>query len=229
MTDPASTSNLRPSIITMPLGAWQTNCHVVHVPGGPDPTGCWIVDCGQAPAPLLAAIKERRLTPRGILLTHCHVDHIAGIDAAIAAFGPLPVLCHERERDWNTEPLLNLSGYSGGPPVVVQAPTAFVHHGDTIDLCGSRWEVLHVPGHSPGSVAYVHRGSKQALTGDVLFAGSIGRFDFPTSNRDDLKRSVLEVLLREPDDLEIRPGHGPSTTIGRERTTNPYVRAPQGW
>ncbi|MDZ4755250.1 MAG: MBL fold metallo-hydrolase [Phycisphaerae bacterium] len=222
-------SEPQPVITTMPLGSWQTNCHIVHVPQGPDPHGCWLVDCGQAPKLLLDAIATRGLQPRGILLTHCHVDHIMGIDDAQARFGPLPILCHALERDFNGDPLLNLSGFAGGPEVRVSAPSAYVADGDTVDLCGSRWTVRHVPGHSPGSVAYVHGPSKQALTGDTLFAGSIGRFDFPTSDGAALKRSVLDVLMKLPDDMRISPGHGPATTIGRERQTNPYVRSPASW
>ncbi len=231
MNPPSSTSpsEPRPAIITCPLGTWQTNCHAVHVPDGTDPKGCWIVDCGQHPAPLIAAIRERGLTPRGILLTHCHLDHIMGIDTALSAFGTLPILCHALEREWNGDPNLNLSAFSGGMEVRVSPPTATVADGDTIDLCGTTWSVLHVPGHSPGSVAYLHLPSRQALVGDTLFAGSIGRFDFPTSDGTALKRSILERLMVLPDDLEIRPGHGPTTTIGRERRTNPYVRSPGSW
>ncbi|MBL9148818.1 MAG: MBL fold metallo-hydrolase [Phycisphaerae bacterium] len=211
-----------PVITTFPLGDWQTNCHVVTVPTGPSPRDCWIVDCGHRPEPLLAFIQKEGLVPKGILLTHCHLDHIMGIDKAIALFGPMPILCHRLEAAWNTEPMLNLSGFYG-MPVSVSPPTAFVEDGQTIDLCGSSWRVLHVPGHSPGSVAFVHDGSNQALTGDALFAGSVGRSDFPTSNPRDLHRSVTETLMRLPDHMTIRPGHGPKTTIGVERRTNPNV------
>jgi glyoxylase-like metal-dependent hydrolase (beta-lactamase superfamily II) len=113
--------------------------------------------------------------------------------------------------------------------VRVTPPDRFVGDGDTLELAGTRWLVRHVPGHSPGSVAYVHLPSRQALVGDTLFAGSIGRFDFPTSDGAALKRSILEVLMRLPDDLEIRPGHGPATSIGAERLQNPYVRSPGSW
>ncbi|MFO0828853.1 MAG: MBL fold metallo-hydrolase [Phycisphaerales bacterium] len=219
----------RPSIVTFALGSWQTNCHVVHVPDGPAPKDCWIVDCGERPQPLFAHIEREGLRPVGIALTHCHVDHIMGIDQAIARFGTLPIVCHELEREFNAEPMLNLSAFAGGAPVSVSPPTAFVGHGDAIEFCGSRWRVLHVPGHSPGSVAYVHDASRQALVGDTLFAGGIGRFDFPTSDVDALRRSVFQVLLALPDDMEIRPGHGPKSTIGRERRTNPFVLQPNAW
>ncbi|MDZ4830952.1 MAG: MBL fold metallo-hydrolase [Phycisphaerae bacterium] len=231
-SNPSSTVGViehRPVVTTFPLGSWQTNCHVVHVPSGSTPKDCWIVDCGESPQPLFAFIEREGLRPVGIALTHCHVDHIKGIDQALSRFGALPILAHELERDFNAEPTLNLSAFAGSGDVSVTAPTAFVADGDVVDLCGSRWTVRHVPGHSPGSVAYVHLPSKQALVGDTLFKDSIGRYDFPTSDGRALKRSVLEVLMSLPDDLEIRPGHGPASTIGRERRANPYVVRPQMW
>jgi glyoxylase-like metal-dependent hydrolase (beta-lactamase superfamily II) len=223
MTEP------RPTITSMPLGSWQTNCHIIHVPEGPRPKECWIVDCGERPAPLFEMIDRKGLKPVGIALTHCHVDHIAGIDQALSRYGRLPVICHVAERDFNATPNLNLSAFAGGNEVSMTAPTAFVAEGETIDFAGSTWTVRHVPGHSPGSVAYLHLPSRQALTGDTLFAGSIGRFDFPTSDGAALRRSITDVLMKLPDDLQIRPGHGPMTTIGNERRTNPYVLHPAAW
>lgn len=231
MSQPAEPpfADATPTIRGVALGMWQTNCYVVRVPHGPDPKGCWIVDCGQRPQPLFAEIDREGLAPRGILLTHCHVDHIMGIDQAISKYGPLPILCHDAEREWNGDPILNLSGFTGGMEVRVTAPTATLAHGDRVDLCGSKWDVLHVPGHSPGSLAYVHRASKQAISGDVLFAGSIGRYDFPGCDGRALRRSVMEVMLGLPDDITIHPGHGPATTIGRERRGNPYVLHSAAW
>jgi hydroxyacylglutathione hydrolase len=226
--EPAATSHVVPKIRGVALGMWQTNCYILSVPGGSDPKGCWIVDCGQKPQPLFALIESAGLTPRGILLTHCHVDHIMGVDEALAKYGPMPILCHALEREWNGDPMLNLSGFVGGMEVGVTLPTATVADGQTLDLCGSSWKAMHVPGHSPGSLAYVHHASRQALSGDVLFAGGIGRFDFPGCDGLALKRS-LQVMMALPDEMTIYPGHGPSTTIGRERRTNPYVLRPGGW
>lgn len=211
----------------MPLGDWQTNCHVVFVPDDAE-RRAWIVDCGDRPEPLFAEIDRRGLRPEAILLTHCHVDHIMGIDRALARYGRLPIVAHPAEATWNGEPMLNLSAFAG-MEVRVTAPEVFVEDDSTLDLAGTRWLVRHVPGHSPGSVAYLHLPSRQALVGDTLFAGSIGRFDFPSSDGAALKRSILEVLMRWPDEVEIRPGHGPTSTIGAERRSNPYVRSPQTW
>jgi glyoxylase-like metal-dependent hydrolase (beta-lactamase superfamily II) len=226
----------RPEITTFALGDWQTNCHVVRVPGARpphDPRECWIVDCGQRPRPLIEHVRAAGLRPVAIILTHAHVDHIAGVDEAIAAFGPLPVLAHEAERDFHGEPLLNLSAFAGRE-VRSSPPTAFLKDGDRLELAGSRWLVRHVPGHSPGSIALVHvdggpADPPVALVGDTLFAGSIGRVDFPTSDPADLKRSLRDVLLELPDATRVLPGHGPETSVGAERRTNPFLLDPDAW
>ena len=100
--------------------------------------------------------------------------------------------------------------------------------GQDLILDGETWNVLHTPGHSPGSVTFVHSESQQAIVGDTLFAQSIGRFDFPTSDPTDLKASLFDVLMKLPDEIAIHPGHGPSTTIGIERATNPFLKN-AGW
>ncbi|MHC4141486.1 MAG: MBL fold metallo-hydrolase [Planctomycetota bacterium] len=95
--------------------------------------------------------------------------------------------------------------------------------GDTVELADATWRVVHAPGHSPGGVLYVHDASKQAIVGDTLFAGSIGRIDFPTSDPQAMRHTIQHVLMGLPDDLTVYPGHGPATTIGEERRTNPFV------
>ncbi|MHC4992678.1 MAG: MBL fold metallo-hydrolase [Planctomycetota bacterium] len=184
-----------PVINSFVLGDYQTNCFVVRPQ--PEATRCWIVDCGFEPAAMLDWIVERSLTPVALLLTHCHSDHIAGVDEAIARFGAMPMYVHEAEAGFCSDPMLNLSALT--------------------------WRVLHSPGHSPGGVLFVHDASHQAIVGDTIFAGSIGRHDFPTSNVGDLRCSVAEVVMSLPDETTLFPGHGPSTTVGRERATNPFV------
>lgn len=206
------------SLHTFVLGDFQTNCYVV-APGG---DACWIVDCGYDPDPMLDWIAARGLAPRGMLLTHCHSDHIAGIDRAIGRFGAMPITVHVAEAGWCTDPMLNLSSFLG-VDVSVTEPDLHVRGGETLDLGGTAWRVIHTPGHSPGGVTYVNDAESIAIVGDTLFAGGIGRFDFPTSDVADLRRSVRETLMELPDEIMIHPGHGPSSTIGRERATNPYV------
>ena len=118
--------------------------------------------------------------------------------------------------------MLNLSGLAGRP-VTASPPTETLTDGQTLTLSDSTWRVVHTPGHSPGSVCFIHDESNQAIVGDTLFAGSIGRHDFPTSNVDDLRNSIQKTIMSLPDDMMVYPGHGPSTTIGRERQSNPFV------
>lgn len=199
------------------LGDYQTNCYVLTE--GDD---CWVVDCGYSPEPMIDHLKQHSLRPSSILLTHCHADHIAGLDQLRNAIGDIQVYCHASEAAWNMDPILNLSGLAG-MPVTAAAPNGFLTPGTTVTLGHSTWDILHTPGHSPGSICFVHEASNQAIVGDTLFAGSIGRYDFPTSNVEDLRHSITDVLMHLPDAMTIYPGHGPSTTIGEERTTNPFV------
>jgi len=199
------------------LGDYQTNCHIVT-----EKDDCWVVDCGYSPEPMIAYLQDQSLQPSAILLTHCHADHIAGLDQLRSAIGETPVLCHETEASWNMNPMLNLSGLAG-IPVTAKDPDGCLAVGKPLHLGQSTWEIVHTPGHSPGSVCFIHWESLQAIVGDTLFAGSIGRHDFPTSDVDDLRHSIKHVLMAMPDEMTIYPGHGPSTTIGHERLTNPFV------
>ena len=216
-----------PCIDTFVLGDFATNCHVVTVPGAAgdhDPADCWIVDCGFEPAPLLDHIEESGLKPRGIILTHCHSDHVAGIDEAIARFGRMPILAHPLEAMYNQTPELNLSSFVG-MPIVVESPTGTLEHGDQFDMNGVTWDVRHAPGHSPGSICLVNMDSDVAIVGDTLFAGSIGRVDFPTSDPEAMARSLSEQLMTLPGSMTIHPGHGPTSTIGRELQDNPFLQS----
>ncbi len=208
-----------PTIHAFALGDFQTNCFVVTTPGSKK---CWIVDCGYSPQPLLRFVRDRELEAQAILLTHCHADHIAGLDQALNQVGRVPIYVHEAEKDWCADPMLNLSA-AYGMPVSVTSPDKLLSGGETLSLNDAHWRVIHTPGHSPGGVCYVHESSNQAIVGDAIFAGSIGRMDLPGSNPRDLRRSVLQTIMSWSDDMAIHPGHGPVTTIGRERRTNPYV------
>jgi len=208
-----------PDIATFALGDFQTNCHVIRPP---DATECWIIDPGFEPERMLSFIETERLTPIAILLTHAHVDHIAGVEATCARFGDLPLHLHRAEERWCEEPMLNLSAMMG-QPVTCRPPTSCLDGGESIVLGPLEWDVVHAPGHSPGSVLFIHHPSRHAIVGDTLFAGSIGRIDFPTSDAEAMRRTIHETLMSLPDDMTVHPGHGPRTSIGVERTTNPFV------
>lgn len=204
-------------ISTFVLGDYQTNCYIVTCDDD-----CWVVDCGYEPEKLIHYLQGNGLTPSAILLTHCHSDHIAGIDQLRTAIGEVSVFCHASESDWNENPMLNLSALVG-QPVTAAPPQGFLSPEQDLTLGSSHWRILHAPGHSPGSICFVHDESDQAIVGDTLFAGSIGRHDFPTSNVGDLRHSISEVLMGLPDSMVFYPGHGPTSTIGIERKTNPFV------
>ena len=210
-----------PTITTFVLGGYQTNCFVVTVPGAASSRACWVVDCGYEPEELIAYLESNQLEPEALLLTHAHADHIAGVDQLLGEIGKIPIYLHPKEHRWCHEPMLNLSGIFG-IPVTCTAPDHELTDGQTLTLDGTTWRVHHTPGHSPGGVCFVHEATSQAIVGDTLFAGSIGRIDFPTSSPDDMRHSI-DRIMQWPDEMKIHPGHGPCTTIRRERRMNPFV------
>ena len=212
-----------PHIETLVLGDYQTNCSVVTVPDSPtNPGHCWIVDCGFQPQAMFDYIDDHDIKPVRLLLTHAHCDHIAGVDQALARYGRIPLSIHEGEKRFCSDPMLNLSALIG-MPVTCAEPEHYLKDGDTLEFNGTTWRVVHAPGHSPGCALYIHDDSMQAIVGDTLFAGSIGRTDFPTSDPQAMRHTIHNVMMSLPDDLMIYPGHGPTTTIGQERRSNPFV------
>ena len=203
------------------LGPFETNCYVIHPR---EQNTCWIVDAGFEPEELIAYVQRRALVPEALVLTHAHADHIAGVREVLTAFPGTPVWIHEAERDWLGDPQLNLSA-AMGLGVTAPGPDATLTHDQELDLGGSRWRVLHTPGHSPGGITLYCESAGLALVGDALFAGSIGRTDFPCCSFETLAASIREQLYPLPDATRALPGHGPETTIGREKATNPFVRA----
>lgn len=211
-----------PTITKFELGPFATNCYVVRA--SQTSPECWIIDASFEPSHLIEHIRKANLRPEAIILTHAHIDHIAGLHDVARAFPKVPVFIHEAEREWLTDPMLNLSA-AYGQPITFRAPDSTLHDADTLTLGATTWRVLHTPGHSPGSIAIVHEGTpKVAVTGDALFAGSIGRTDFPGCSFETLAHSIRTKLYTLPPETTIYPGHGPSTTIGREAKSNPYVK-----
>ncbi|CAN5726577.1 MBL fold metallo-hydrolase [soil metagenome] len=208
------------------LGDWQTNCYAAWLDDAPvadDGTrACWVFDAPPEIERMIALLKAERLTPERLLLTHAHVDHIAGVTALRAAFPAMTVTIHEAEQAWLKNSTLNLSVFSGTPVTTAPAERVLKHE-DTLEMPGLTWTALHVPGHSPGSVAYFAPSAGVCVGGDALFAGSIGRTDFPGCSHAELIASIRTRLLTLPGATRIFPGHGPATTIEREKTTNPFL------
>lgn len=211
------------------LGEWQTNCYVVHPVADesdesstPASTPCWIVDAGFDPDDLIAYVRDKNMEPQAVLMTHAHVDHIAGLNAVREVWPEVPVLIHGAEKEFLMDTMLNLSAMTPYPTVAPEA-TELLEHGQKLQLADFECEVRHTPGHSPGGVAFCFHDKNIAIVGDTLFAGSVGRTDFPTSNQEAMFNSIRGQLLTLPDDTQVLPGHGPTTTVGQERESNPFL------
>ncbi len=157
-----------------------------------------------------------------ILITHGHFDHIGGV-SELAERLSIPVEGPHREDQFLLDSLPQQCKIYDFPPVRSFTPDRWLEQGDQVTFGVQQLEVLHCPGHTPGHLVYFHRGEKLALVGDVLFKGSIGRTDFPRGDHETLIRSIHEKLWPLGDDVQFIPGHGPLSTFGEERRTNPYV------
>lgn len=213
---------VRMQVESFTFNPFMTNCYLCH-----DQGEAVLVDAscdGEAEcAEVMDIIEEKNLDVRHLLLTHAHVDHIFGCRYFEEQFGQR-FCAHEGAVPFieRADEQATAFGVEVDPPSV---PTTLLSEGDTVSFGDVTLEVLHTPGHSPDSISFVDRGSRQALTGDVLFQNSIGRTQgLPETSRTQLMNSITEVLLPLGDDVTIYPGHGPATTIGQERAQNPFVQ-----
>lgn len=201
---------------------YMENGYVVYLrSGGP----CWIMDPGLPPQAdlMVKHVRRESLQPAGIVLTHAHPDHIAGIDDVRDELGEMPVYLAREEWNFLTDPHANLSALVGRELRTKVTDPRDLPHGSTLELDGATWNVLDVSGHSPGGRAFYCAEHKVVIVGDALFAGSIGRTDFPSSSGPRLMRNIKANLMSLPDDTRVLSGHGPETSIGREKRTNPFV------
>lgn len=206
----------RLDLITLTNGAFAENCYLLVER---ESRQAVIVDPGEE-----AELFLRRLATEGahlaaVWLTHSHVDHILGVARVVAATGA-PVYLHPADRPLY-DALPRQGEWFGLTPEPPPPPNYDLAHGMRLPLGGLEFEVRHVPGHTPGHVAFVGHGV--ALVGDALFAGSIGRTDLPGGDAATLLASIRKQLLTLPDATVVYPGHGPETTIGRERRSNPFL------
>lgn len=201
---------------------FMTNCFLCHDRGEAvliDASCDTEAECAE----VMSVIEEHGLDLRHLLLTHAHVDHIFGCRFFEEQFGQR-FKAHEAAVPFieRADEQATAFGVEVEPPSV---PTTLLAEGDTISFGDVTLEILHTPGHSPDSISFVHRPSRQAVTGDVLFQNSIGRTQgLPETSRTQLLNSITEKLLPLGDDFAIYSGHGPATTIGQERAQNPFVQ-----
>ncbi len=197
------------------------NSYIVWRRGGND---ALVIDPGLEPERILACLRDNRLGVAAVLCTHGHADHIAGNQAIKEAFPQAPLIIGERDAVMLTDSVANLSAPFGFPLTSPPADRT-VHEGDLLELAGLVLEVRDIPGHSPGHVVFVAHQARpiHVFGGDVLFRGSIGRFDFPGGDGNLLLAGIRTKLFDLPDDTIVYPGHGPSTTTGIEKQTNPFL------
>jgi glyoxylase-like metal-dependent hydrolase (beta-lactamase superfamily II) len=208
--------------LTIPVTAFQQNCSLVWCDLTHDAA---VIDPGGDLDVVLAEAERLGLKLTQILLTHAHIDH-AGGTATLAKQLSLPIIGpHPGDQFW-IDGLPQQSQMFGFPPAGHFTPTRWLADGDTVQVGQSTLHVRHCPGHTPGHVVFHSPEAQRAFVGDVLFAGSIGRTDFPQGNHEQLIASIRERLWPMGDDTVFIPGHGPESTFGRERRSNPFVRDP---
>lgn len=207
----------RPDVICLTNGAFAENCYIVADRETGDAV---LVDPGEEADLFLARLRSERLTLRGIWLTHAHLDHVLGIGPIVAATG-VEIWLHAADRPLYDAAPVQAKAMLGVELDPLPPPDHALAHGDELGVGGCRFAVRHTPGHSPGHVILVGAGT--ALAGDVIFAGSVGRTDLPGGDAATLLRSIHEQVMTLPDETTLHAGHGPATTVGRERRSNPFV------
>ena len=204
-------------IITIPNGIFAENCYIVVDEAA---RACAIVDPGEEAGLILHKVAETGARPTAIWLTHAHLDHVLGVPQVAAETGA-PVHLHPADQPLYDAVPDQAAWFGLARPPRLPTPDKAFGHGETVSVGGTRFEVRHTPGHSPGSVCLVAPGV--VLGGDVLFAGSIGRTDLPGGDFETLVGSIERELLPLPDETILYTGHGPETTIGEERRSNPFL------
>lgn len=212
---------MRLQIHTIPMGPLDTNCYVLW--GNTPEHNAWVVDVAMWSKPMVEFLHEKNLAPACALLTHGHGDHIGGLEYLLEQFPQMRIACPADDAPMLTSPELNLSAtFLMG----IKAPEAheLLQPNQELDLGSVTFRVLDTSGHTPGGASFYCPDEGVVFTGDSLFSGSVGRCDIPNGDHDRLVRNIRRNLLTLPEETRVLPGHGPETTIGREKSTNPFLQ-----
>ncbi len=203
----------------IPVTPFQQNCTLFWCE---NTRAAAIIDPGGENERLITTLEDLKLKPQMILLTHGHLDHAGGAVELAERLGVPIQGPHKEDAFWldNMDRQADMFGFGDGRKCI---PDQWLEDGDQVSLGNERLEVIHCPGHTPGHIIFFHRESRVAQVGDVLFKGSIGRTDFPRGDHQALLRSIKERLWPLGNDIRFIPGHGPDSTFGEERQTNPFV------
>jgi hydroxyacylglutathione hydrolase len=207
------------AIVSQPFGE---NSFVVYLA---DRTDCLVIDPGLEPDLIFDYLDDRKLTPAAILNTHGHSDHIAGNGAMKQRWPDCPLVIGHAEADKLTDADKNLSA-PFGMPIISPPADETVREGEVRTWAGIELQIVETPGHSIGHVVYLYQGDSPwtAFVGDVIFQGGVGRTDFPDGDTGQLMASIRDKVYSWPDDTILLSGHGPATTVGEEKQSNPFVR-----
>lgn len=203
------------------LGAYETNCFVLR--SSETSTDCLIIDPGLGIDELVVFLEEDGLNPVAVVLTHGHIDHIAGVAVLRGRFPDIKVYVHKLDANMLTEPHANLSAMTG-ESFSIEPADFILEERDEIEQVGIKLSILHTPGHTPGGISLYSKEDGVVFVGDALFADSVGRTDFPGGSMAQLIKGIKEKLLALPDETVVYPGHGPITKIAREKQFNQYLR-----
>ena len=201
------------------VGSFETCCYIV---GGDDSRDCVIIDPGDDVEGIVSLLEASKRYPAMVLATHSHVDHIGGVDGILERYPGSTLAASGETLNRMANPGLNLSAFIG-EAVAVRASGRPLADREKFSAAGLDWEALEIPGHDPGEMVYAVAGSGALFAGDVVFAGSVGRSDFPGGDGEQLAAAVKRLLASLPPETKVYPGHGPETTAGRELASNPFL------
>ena len=205
--------------VIIPVTPFEQNCTLLWCP---ETMKGAVIDPGGDIDTIIKAAEENGVTIEKLLITHAHIDHAGGAGELAERLG-VPIEGPHKDDDFWIQGLPQQSAEYGFPPAKIFVPERWLEDGDTVSVGNMTLNVIHCPGHTPGHVVFFYPDENVAIVGDVLFQGSIGRTDFPKGNHQDLLDSITQKLWPLGNDVTFIPGHGPASTFGNERQSNPFV------